>query len=87
MKKKALSREFFSYAKEIFFTMMEAHDEKYQEDSQRVRTIGINSCGVSTTNFDLNKDDRLKLFHSGQEAARKFFDDWDFEEYKKRYRK
>jgi len=77
----------FSYAKEIFFTMMEAHDERHQEESQRVRTIGIDSCGVSTTDFNLDKEDRRKLFHSGRKAAREFFDDWDFEAYKKRYRK
>ena len=75
-----------SYAKEIFFTMMEAHDERYQEESQRVRTIGIDSCGVSTTDFDLKEKDRDRLFRSGRKAARDFFDDWDFEAYKKVYR-
>ncbi|MCF7891235.1 patatin-like phospholipase family protein [Candidatus Bipolaricaulota bacterium] len=77
----------FSYAKEIFFTMMEAHDERHQEKSQRVRTIGIDSCGIKTTDFNLDEKDRRKLFRSGRKAARKFFDAWDFEEYKKTYRK
>lgn len=77
----------FSYAREIFYTMMEAHDEKHQEESQKVRTMGIDSCGVSTTDFDLDQNDRGKLFRSGQRAAREFFYKWDFEAYKKTYRK
>lgn len=70
----------------LFSTMMEAHDARYIEDKNFVRTIPIPTFGVRPTDFGLSKENRDKLYQSSLEAAEKFFQIWDFEEYKKKYR-
>lgn len=62
-----------SFVKEMFYTMLEAHDKEHQEDHNTVRTIPIPSKGVSPLAFNLSKEDKKKLFESGREAAGRFF--------------
>lgn len=76
-----------SLLKALFSTMMEAHDARYIEDEQFVRTVPIPTLGVGSTEFDLSSDKSEALYLSGREAAEKFFARWDFSEYVKRYRK
>lgn len=64
-----------SFAKEIFYTMLEAHDNEHQEDHNTVRTIPIPSKGVSPLALNLSREDKQELFESGQEAARGFFEE------------
>ena len=71
-----------TFLKEIFYTMLEGHDNEHQEDSNSVRTIPIPSKGVSLLAFNLSEKEKQKLFKSGQQGARKFFKSWNFEEYK-----
>ncbi len=71
----------------LFSTMMEAHDARYIEDSNFVRTIPIQTLAVHTTDFDINLKTKEALYQSGFEGAKKFFENWDFEAYKKTYRK
>lgn len=70
----------------LFSTTMQAHDARYIENKNFVRTIPIPTFGVRATDFDLSKENRDKLYQSGVEAAEKFFQTWNFEEYKKKYR-
>ncbi len=70
----------------LFSTMMEAHDARYIEDSNFVRTIPIPTLDVNTIDFDLTPASKKMLYESGLTAAKKFFDQWDFEAYKQRYR-
>lgn len=70
----------------LFETMMEAHDARYIEDSNFMRTIPIPTLGVQTTDFDLSPSRKEALYNSGHEAAQKFFANWDFEKYKKEFR-
>ena len=77
----------FSLFAALFSTMMEAHDAKYIEDTKFVRAIPIPTVGVQTTEFDLSPPQRDELFQSGVNAAEKFFQTWNFEEYKEQYRR
>lgn len=70
----------------LFATMMEAHDARYIETANFVRTIPIPTMGVRSTDFDLSLAQREALYVSGKTAATEFFDRWDFEEYKRLYR-
>lgn len=70
----------------MFNTMMEAHDARYIEDSDFVRSIAIPTLGVQTTEFDLSRERSDQLYESGRQAAAEFFQRWDFNRYKARYR-
>lgn len=71
----------------LFFTAMEAHDARYIEDQDWVRTIPIPSEGVSGTDFDLSEQAADRLYQSGRKAAEDFFSQWDFERYVAAYRR
>jgi NTE family protein len=71
----------------LFSTMSEAHDARYIEDSDFVRTIAIPTLDVKTTEFDLSQEKSEALYQSGREAAEKFFSSWNFEKYVDKYRK
>ncbi len=71
----------------LFATMMEAHDARYIQDHDFVRSIPVPTLGVRTTDFELSHEKTEALYKSGVEAARKFFERWDFERYKASYRR
>lgn len=66
--------------------MMDAHDTRYIEDADFVRTIPIPTLGVRTTEFDLSRKKSDNLYESGRKAAEEFFQHWDFDKYKAKYR-
>ncbi len=70
----------------LISTMAEAHDARYIEDAQFVRTIPIPTLGVGTTEFDITKEKSEALYQSGKQAAEKFFENWDFGQYVNKYR-
>lgn len=70
----------------LFSTMMEAHDARYIEDHDFVRTIPIPTLGVGTVEFDLGREQAEALYQAGVDAARDFFDTWDFRRYVESYR-
>ncbi|TJY44616.1 patatin [Cohnella pontilimi] len=61
----------------MFETMLGAHDERYIEEHNRLRTIKIPTLGVGTTEFDLSPEKSEKLYEAGLEAGKKFFRSWD----------
>jgi len=69
----------------LFDTMMEAHDARYIADVDFMRTIPIPTLGVHTTDFNIDQQTKDALFNSGFEAAKKFFENWSFEKYKKQF--
>jgi len=75
-----------SLAAALVSTMLEAHDARYLEEADRVRTIRIPTCGVRTTDFDISPAQRRKLFEAGRAAAREFFAGWNFPRYVEQYR-
>jgi NTE family protein len=70
----------------LFETMMNAHDARYIQAHDFVRTIPISNLGVSTTNFNLSPADKEALYQSGVTAATDFLKTWDFDAYKRKYR-
>lgn len=77
----------FSLLTALFATMMEAHDARHVRELNFVRTIPVPTMGVGTTEFDLPREKSEGLYQSGYAAAQEFFARWDFEEYKRQYRK
>jgi NTE family protein len=61
----------------MFETMLGAHDERYIEEHNRLRTIKIPTLGVGTTEFDLTPEKSEKLYAAGLTAGQKFFRSWD----------
>ncbi|WP_373230506.1 patatin-like phospholipase family protein [Cohnella sp.] len=61
----------------MFDTMLNAHDERYIEKQNRVRTIKIPSLGVSSTQFNLTPQSSMDLYASGLQAGEKFFQSWN----------
>jgi len=76
----------YQIGKALLNTMLTAHDRLYMDDHTYVRTIAIPTNGISSTNFNLSDEEKLTLYHNGQEAAQNFFKTWDFEAYKLAYR-
>ncbi len=70
----------------MFATAMEAHDARYIETHNFVRTIAIDSLGIGATAFELTEGQKEALFQSGVAAATEFLQQWDFEAYKRLYR-
>lgn len=75
-----------SLAAALVSTMLEAHDARYLEEADRVRTIQIPTCGVRTTDFDISPEKRRELFEAGRAAAQRFFAGWSFSRYVQQYR-
>ena len=65
--------EVIGYLRSLVDTMMAAHDRLYVEQHDfDQRTIGIDTLGVGTTEFDLSPKRALELFDSGRAAAEEF---------------
>lgn len=73
----------FSMLFSLFFTMLEAHDNRYIEELEQVRSIQVSSLDVKLTDFSLSKEKKRELFLSGVKAAETFFNHWTFDEYLK----
>lgn len=71
----------------IINTMLDAHDKKYIEEQDYVRTILVPNLGVKTTDFTITEERKEDLFYSGVNAGKKFFKDWDFTHYAFKYRR
>lgn len=78
--------DFISFLLDIMNTMIDKNEEIYIRDKDAVRTIFIPTLGVSTTEFDITKEMKIKLFKSGYSSAEKFLDSWDFKQYIAKYR-
>lgn len=61
----------------MFETMLSAHDERYIEEHNRIRTIKIATLGVRTTDFAMDGELSEKLYQSGLESGQRFFKRWD----------
>ncbi|MEF2964474.1 patatin-like phospholipase family protein [Paenibacillus sp. M1] len=75
----------FSMLQALVETMLSAHDERYIEQSNRYRTIKIPTLGVSTTQFDLGKEESLLLYESGLRSGDRFFGDWNAQYYEEQF--
>jgi NTE family protein len=57
----------------MFSTMLGAHDERYIEQHNRVRTVKIPTLGIATTDFRLSPEDGDRLYRSGLAAGDHYF--------------
>lgn len=78
--------DFSAFIFDIFDTMIEKNEDIYIRDKDAVRTIFIPTLGVQTTQFNIPKEMKIKLFDSGYKSAEKFLNSWDFQQYIKKYR-
>ena len=63
------------YTVALIETLLKAQDEAlYKSPDNMRRTIFINPCNISATNFKLTTDDKITLFKAGQEAVVKYFE-------------
>lgn len=75
-----------SMLRALFETMTEAHDARYIETHNFVRTIIIDTHGIPATKFTLTQAEKALLYDSGQQGARDFLSHWDFSAYKLAFR-
>ncbi|MGM0875274.1 MAG: patatin-like phospholipase family protein [Bacillota bacterium] len=68
--------------KNIFKTMLQAHDLRNMNEETIERTIQIPTGGITATDFELNEDEIDFLSKSGYTSAKEFLSKWDFEQYK-----
>jgi NTE family protein len=71
----------FTLLRSIFLTMLEAHDNRYITEQQKMRTISVPTLDVRMTDFSINRKKREELFQSGVNAAERFFHTWTFNSY------
>ncbi|CAG7617786.1 hypothetical protein PAESOLCIP111_02046 [Paenibacillus solanacearum] len=69
----------------LFSTMLDAHDERYIQESNRFRTVKIPTLGISNTDFDLTEEQGRALYESGKTATQAFFAKWKLTDYKQKY--
>ncbi|MDR6224674.1 patatin-like phospholipase family protein [Desmospora profundinema] len=70
-----------SLLRAMFYTMLDAHDNRHIKEQDKVRTIQVPADGVKLTDFDLSPEKRRALYEAGVKAARSFFSRWTFREY------
>lgn len=68
--------------KNIFKTMLQAHDLRHLTEETKERTIQIPTGGITATDFDLKDEEIALLYQSGYSAAKAFLQGFEFEKYK-----
>lgn len=86
-----------AFLKALAGTIMDARDNYHISNSKGdfQRTIGIPTVvtvknvekEIKTTDFDITQEESQALFKNGAEAAREFLKTWDFEAWKRKYRR
>lgn len=76
----------FSMYVAILSTMREAHDRRYVNPEDAVRTMFIPADDIRATDFSMTANEKEKLIALGQQEAQKFFDHWNFPHYVQQYR-
>jgi len=86
-----------SFLKAIVGTMLDAHDSYHVSKSKGDfdRTIGIPTIvtvngiekEIGTTDFNITQEESQALFENGVKVAQQFLKKWDFEKWKKKYRR
>jgi NTE family protein len=76
-----------SMTKAMVKTMTGFYDRMYVDRPDvQARTIFVDTGTVQATDFGLSDDDRDMLYRNGRQAALNFFETWDWDAYKKKYR-
>jgi len=81
-----------TYAKQVITTMIEAHDDSYQNvisgDLQRTVYIDTKVDGnvIGITDFHITQPQVQLLFENGRSSGTSFLTNWDFKEWKRKFR-
>lgn len=75
-----------SYITRLINNIIDKNHEAYLRSKDAVRTCYIPINYVEVTEFNISKEKCLELFNSGFSSAEKFLDNWNFQEYIKKYR-
>lgn len=78
--------DFVSFLLDVFNTMIDKNEEVYLKNKDLARTIFIPALGVSTVDFDITKEMKLRIYQSGYKSAEKFLANWNFQKYIREYR-
>lgn len=65
----------------MFYTMLDAHDNRHIKEQDKVRTIQVPTLDVKMTDFDLSEEKRKALYEAGVHAAQQFFRNFTFSHY------
>jgi NTE family protein len=68
--------------KNIFKTMIQAHDLRHMSKETNERTIKIPTGSINTTDFELKEEELTFLYDSGYHSAKEFLSKWDFDQHK-----
>lgn len=68
--------------KNIFKTMIQAHDLRHMDAATIERTIQIPVANINATDFELKEEEIEFLYKSGYNSTKEFLSKWDFEQYK-----
>lgn len=75
-----------TYSCDVIDTILTKDDEAFLNNKDSIRTIKIRTYDVGTVDFNLSKEEYIKLFNSGYDCAKKFLAKWNFKSYISRYR-
>lgn len=71
-----------SFASALFETAIGGNDQSHLADPCVAgRTIFVDPLGIPSTRFNLGPSERTSLLESGQDAARRFLEEWDWPVY------
>lgn len=79
-------KSILGFVTNIIETALNRDQAIYDDIETLSRTIKIPVRNISATDFNLTKSKKIELYKSGYEATKRFLDNWNFEDYKKRYR-
>ena len=77
----------YDLARSIILTMHSFYDQMHIDDpSVLARTIFVDTMGVKSTDFGLDRETADRLFENGRSAAEAFLRTWDFDAYVEQFR-
>jgi NTE family protein len=69
------TKNLIGYISNLFITLIKTQEDIYNNDKHnQMRTININTCGISSLDFDISIADQQFLYKQGYEAALDYFD-------------
>lgn len=72
----------------LMSTMLVGRDQtQLSQPWVQARTITVDTTAAGVVDFGLKKKAMERLYDSGRSAAEKFLDGWDFDEYRRRFRR
>ncbi|MBU3143024.1 patatin-like phospholipase family protein [Clostridium sp. CF012] len=76
----------FSFLIAVAQTMCKKNTSEYLNEENLIRSVIIPTYGIAPTDFNLSKATAIHLYKSGYISAKKFLENWDFQDYINKYR-